>query len=117
LTALARLTPIVTKLIELLADRDRLVLIPDLLTAYRERLLDYRNVIRAEITTSVELPPERAKAIEASLARSTGRTVALTTSVDPSIVGGVVTRIGSTVYDGSIARQLQKIRARLGEGA
>jgi F-type H+-transporting ATPase subunit delta len=37
--------------------------------------------------------------------------------VDPSIVGGVVTRIGSTVYDGSIARQLQKIRARLGEGA
>jgi F-type H+-transporting ATPase subunit delta len=117
LTALARLTPIVTKLIGLLADRDRLVLVPDLLTAYRERLLDYRNVIRAEITTSVELPPERAKAIEASLTRSTGRTVALATSVDPSIVGGVVTRIGSTVYDGSIARQLQKIRARLGEGA
>ena len=117
LTALARLTPIVTKLIELLADRDRLVLIPDLLTAYRERLLDYRNVIRAEITTTVPLPPERAHTIQASLAKTTGRTVALTMNVDPSIVGGVVTRIGSTVYDGSVARQLQKIRTRLRDSA
>jgi F-type H+-transporting ATPase subunit delta len=43
--------------------------------------------------------------------------VSLTTKVDPSIIGGVVARIGSTVYDGSIQRQLQKIRQQLGEGA
>ena len=114
LTAVAQLTPMVAKLIGLLADRDRLVLVPDLLAAYRDRLLAHRNVIRAEITTTSPLSAERATAIEASLARSTGRTVALTTRVDPSILGGVVTRIGSTVYDGSIARQLEKIRARLG---
>ncbi len=117
LTTLARLTPMVTKLLGLLADRDRFVLVPDLLTAYRERLLDHRNVVRAEVTTTVALPADRAKAIEASLARATGRTVTLTTSVDPSLIGGVVTRIGSVVYDGSVARQLQKIRERLGEGA
>jgi F-type H+-transporting ATPase subunit delta len=117
LTALAQLTPMVTKLIGLLADRDRLVLVPDLLAAFRERLLDYRNVIRAEITTTVPLPPERAQIIEASLAKTTGRTVALTMNVDPSIIGGVVTRIGSTVYDGSVARQLQKIRTRLRDSA
>jgi F-type H+-transporting ATPase subunit delta len=117
LTALAQLTPMVTKLIGLLADRDRLVLVPDLLAAYRDRLLDHRNIIRAEITTTAPVPADRVKAIEASLAHATGRTVALTMSVDPSIVGGVVTRIGSMVYDGSITRQLQKIRARLGEGA
>ena len=114
LTAFAQLTPMVAKLIALLADRDRLVLIPDLLAAYRDRLLAHRNVIRAEITTTSPLSAERVAAIEAGLARSTGRTVALTTRVDPSLVGGVVTRIGSTVYDGSIARQLEKIRARLG---
>jgi F-type H+-transporting ATPase subunit delta len=117
LTALAQLLPMVTKLIGLLADRDRLVLVPDLLAAYRDRLLDYRHVIRAEVTTTTPLPADRAKAIEESLARTTGQTVALATRVDPSIVGGVVTRIGSTVYDGSVARQLEKIRARLGEGA
>ena len=117
LTAGAGLTPMVTKLIALLADRDRLVLVPDLLTAYRDRLLDHRNVVRAAITTTAPLAADRTKAVEASLSRATGRTVSLTANVDPSIVGGVVTRIGSTVYDGSIARQLQKIRERLSEGA
>ena len=117
LTTLAKLTPMVTKLLALLADRDRLVLVPEVLAAYRERLLDYRNVIRAEVTTTVPLPADRATAIEATLGRATGRTVTLATSVDPSLVGGVVTRIGSTVYDGSVARQLQKIRERLGESA
>ena len=116
ITASAGLTPMVTKLIGLLADRDRLVLVPDLLTAYRDRLLDHRNVVRAAITTTAPLAADRAKAVEASLSRVTGRTVSLTASVDPSIVGGVVTRIGSTVYDGSISRQLQKIRARLNQG-
>jgi F-type H+-transporting ATPase subunit delta len=117
LTALSQLTPMVGKLIAMLADRDRLVLVADLPAAYRDRLLAHRNVIRAEITTTVPLSEERAKGVEASLAAATGRTVSLTTKVDPSIIGGVVARIGSTVYDGSITRQLQKIRQQLGEGA
>lgn len=115
LTAAAGLTPMVAKLVGLLADRDRLVLIPDLVTAFHERLLDHRNVIRAAITTTEPLSADRAKAVEAGLASATGRTVSLTANVDPAIVGGVVTRIGSTVYDGSIRRQLQKIRERLNE--
>ena len=113
LTALSQLTPMVGKLIAMLADRDRLVLVADLPAAYRDRLLAHRN----EITTTVPLSEERAKGVEASLATATGRTVSLTTKVDPSIIGGVVARIGSTVYDGSITRQLQKIRQQLGEGA
>jgi F-type H+-transporting ATPase subunit delta len=68
-------------------------------------------------TATAPLSEERAKGVEASLAAATGRTVSLTTKVDPSIIGGVVARIGSTVYDGSITRQLQKIRQQLGEGA
>ena len=113
LTTLAKPMPMVAKLLGLLAERDRLVLLPDLLQAYRDRLLDYRNVVRAEITTTTALPPERAKTIEASLARAIGRTVTLSTKVDPAIIGGVVTRIGSTIYDGSVARQLQKMKEKL----
>jgi len=111
-TALARLLPMVSKLLALLAERDRLVLLPELLDAYRDRLLDYRNVIRAEITTTTALPPERLKAIEGSLARASGRTVTLSAKVDPAIIGGVVTRIGSTIYDGSITRQLQRMKEK-----
>ncbi len=113
ITSLAKLLPILTKLLGLLAERDRLVLLPDLLAAYRDRLLDYRNVVRAEITTTTALPADRVKAIEASLARTSGRTVSLSTSVDPQIIGGVVTRIGSTVYDGSVTRQLQRMKEKL----
>jgi F-type H+-transporting ATPase subunit delta len=114
LTALSQPTPMVGKLIAMLADRDRLVLVADLPAAYRDRLLAHRNVIRAEITTTVPLSEDRARGVEAGLATATGRTVSLTTKVDPSIIGGVVARIGSTVYDGSITRQLQKIREQLG---
>src|SRR5579871_549859 len=86
LSKAAGLTSIVSKLVGLLAERDRLVLVPDLLIAYRERLLAHRNVIRAEITTTAPLAPERAKAIETTLSQATGRTVSLSTNVDPSIV-------------------------------
>jgi F-type H+-transporting ATPase subunit delta len=106
----------VRKLLILLAERDRLVLLPDLLASYRERLLDHANVVRAELTSAVELPPERAQAIERRLAELTGRSVALTTRVDASLIGGIVARVGGTVYDGSVTTQLQKLRARLAEG-
>jgi F-type H+-transporting ATPase subunit delta len=111
--ARAQLLPMVSKLLALLTERDRLVLVPDLLEAYRNRLLDHRNVIRAEITTTGPLAADRVKAIEASLARASGRTVTLSAKVDPAIIGGVVTRIGSTIYDGSVTRQLQRMKEKL----
>lgn len=117
LTKLIKPLPIVAKLVTLLAGRDRLVLVPDLLASFRERVLDHRHVVRADVTTTTALAADRAKAIEQSLARVTGSTVTVRTHVDPSIVGGVVVRIGSTVYDGSVTRQLEKIRERLAEGA
>ena len=105
--------PIVAKLLVLLAGRDRLVLLPDLLAAYRERLMDHLKIVRAEVTTAVKLPADRAKAVEQSLARITGRTVTLETRIDASIIGGVIARIGSTVYDGSVTTQLKKMKEQL----
>ena len=103
----------VAKVLALLAERDRLALLPDILSLYQERLLDHQQVVRAEVTTAEALDDTRAAQLRERLARATGRQVLLTTKVDPSIVGGVVTRIGSIVYDGSIAAQLAKMRDRL----
>ena len=60
LTARAGVLPILGKLLGLLAERDRLVLMTSLLAAYRDRLLDHRNVVRAEVTTVAPLTPEHA---------------------------------------------------------
>jgi F-type H+-transporting ATPase subunit delta len=105
--------PIVSRVLLLLADRDRLALLPDLVDAYRERLMDHQQVVRAEVTTAVPLPDDRMSALRDGLARATGRRVLLDVRVDPSIVGGAVARIGSTVYDGSVTMQLEKMKERL----
>jgi F-type H+-transporting ATPase subunit delta len=115
LVARAGVAPVLSKLLVLLAERDRLILLPDLLAAYRERALDYLNIVRAELTTAVPLAAERVDAVAGRLARATGRAVQLQSRVDPSIIGGVVARIGSTVYDGSLTRHLARMRERLSE--
>jgi F-type H+-transporting ATPase subunit delta len=107
--------PVLTKLLTMLAERDRLVLVPDVRTAFSERVMDYRNVVRAEVTTAAPIDPKRTEAIRSGLAKLTGRTVNLDARVDPAIIGGVVARIGSTVYDGSVTRQLEKMKERLVE--
>jgi len=116
LTARAASSPVVAKLLALLAERDRLILLPDLLASYRERVLDYRQIVRAEVTTAAPIADDKADAIARRLASATGRKVALKTSVDPAIIGGLVARIGSIVYDASITRQLEKMRQRLEQG-
>jgi F-type H+-transporting ATPase subunit delta len=113
LTKLARVSTVVAKLLVLLAERDRLMLLNDLAAAYRDMLMERQNVVRAEVTSASPLPAARTQAIENRLAAITGKRVSMVTHVDPGIVGGVVARVGSTVYDASIATQLKKIRERL----
>jgi F-type H+-transporting ATPase subunit delta len=106
-------TPVVSKLLLMLAERDRLGLLPEIASAYESRLMEHAQVVRAKLTTAIELPSERIGALQQGLARATGRQVQLETRVDPSIIGGAVARIGSTVYDGSVTTQLQKVKERL----
>lgn len=113
LLALSPVNPVVSRILLLLAERDRLVLLPELAEAYRSRLMDHQNVVRAEVTTAVPLPPDRIAALQQGLARLTGRDVLLGIRIDPSLVGGAVARIGSTVYDGSVTTQLEKLRHQL----
>ena len=109
--------PPLGKLLVLLAERDRLILLPDLVEAYRLRLQDHLKIVRAEVTTAQPLAADRTDGIRRSLAAVTGRDVVVTSRVDPALIGGVVARIGSTVFDGSVARQLEMMRERLTEAS
>lgn len=101
------------KLLVLLAERDRLAVLGELVAAYRERLMEYRRILRAEVTTATPLSPERVAQLEQRLAAATGRRVTMTARVDPALIGGAITRVGSVVYDSSIATQLIRMRERL----
>jgi F-type H+-transporting ATPase subunit delta len=105
--------PVVAKLLQMLASRDRVGLLPDIVEAYRDRLMDHQKVVRASVTSAAPLPADRVTRLERELAAITGRRVVMSAAVDPAILGGVVTQIGSTVYDGSVKRQLEKIREKL----
>jgi F-type H+-transporting ATPase subunit delta len=117
LARVAPVSPVVTKLLLLLADRDRLALLPDLARAYEARLMEEAKVVRAQLTTAIALPGEKVEALRQGLARATGRQVQIETQVDARIIGGAVARIGSTVYDGSVTTQLQRVKERLTEAA
>jgi F-type H+-transporting ATPase subunit delta len=113
-SAMALATP-VTKMLVLLAQSGKLNLLPDLSTAYQERLLTHQNIVRAEVRSAAPLSQEKTRALEESLSKVTGKKVELSVSVDPELLGGIVATIGSTVYDGSVRTQLQRMRQELVE--
>ena len=108
---------VVMRLLGLLADRGRLSLLPEIDAAFQARVMEHWQLVRAEVTTAVPLPADRRQALEARLAATTGKQVAVEARVDAGIIGGVIAKIGSTVYDGSVTRQLERMRERLGEEA
>ena len=105
----------VKKLLVVLTRGRRLNLLPDLSEVFRERLLQHQNIVRADVTSAAPLSPEKTKALAEHLAQVTGKKVELSMSVDPALLGGVVARIGGTVYDGSVKTQLQRLRQELVE--
>ena len=107
------LAPVTRRVLDLLADRDRLGQLDELHAVYRDQLLDRQRVQRADVRSATPLSPEVTQAIEARLSAVTGTTVKVDTSVDPTLIGGVMAKVGSTVYDGTVKTQLENLRKQL----
>lgn len=103
----------VERLLLLLADRDRLMLLGDVAAAYVSRAMDADKAVEAAVTTAEPLAEDKRAALAQALSRSTGRNVSVRASVDPGLVGGMVARVGSLVFDASILRQLERMREQL----
>jgi len=103
----------VRNFINLLMERNRLDLLADIIVAY-EKLLDEKlGIVRARVTSAGPLDAAQQRDIAARLEQVTGKHVRVELSVDPTLIGGVVARVGSTIYDGSIRQQLQVFKQRL----
>ncbi len=79
-------------------------------------LEERRGVVAAEIISARELPQTDRAAFQTNLEKMTGKKVHINYTVDKEIIGGVVTRIGSTVYDGSVKTKLENLREQLING-
>jgi F-type H+-transporting ATPase subunit delta len=79
-----------------------------------EALLDERlGYVRADVTAARELTPDQTAILETEISRVAGKKAKLKFSTDPALLAGVVARIGSTVYDGSVRGQLDRLRTKL----
>jgi F-type H+-transporting ATPase subunit delta len=117
LAAKAKATPIVERLLALLAERDRLSLLPLVAEAFAEVWNAQRGVTAAEAVTAVELEAAQTKALAAALGNAAGREVELKARVDPQVLGGLVVRMGGKTYDGSVRGRLAALRETLLGGA
>ena len=111
-----QLSPVVVSFLRLLVDRQRIQDLPAILRAYRALVDDQVGRVRATVTSAVALGPEELARLRESLTQLTGRSVVLEAKIDPSIVGGLVTQVGRTLYDGSIKTQLERMREELKQG-
>ena len=101
--------------LRLLLENNRLHRLEVLLRSL-ERELDARSgVVSAEVTTARAITDQERDLLRERLHKAMGREVRLKFRTDPAVIGGVVTRIGSTVYDGSIRNQLAQIRQQLAQ--
>jgi F-type H+-transporting ATPase subunit delta len=108
-----QVSSLTSNFIFLLIDRHRVNYFHEIQKAYHVAINERQGVVQASITTASELDPRTLSSLEAGLARLTGKKVLLKSGIDQDLIGGVVARIGDTIYDGSVRQQLSLIKSRL----
>jgi F-type H+-transporting ATPase subunit delta len=94
-------------------DQRRMGLLPEIQQAFEARLDDLEGVARADVTSARELNERERKQLRTVLERLSGRRVEANYELDPALIAGAVVRVGSTIYDGSVRMQLERLRIKL----
>jgi len=103
----------IANFIDILIDRNRLLLLEEIIVAYEKLLDDRLGVVRAQVTAARPLAAPQQQELAAKLEQVTGKQIRMEVAIDPSLIGGVIARLGSTIYDGSMRSQLSAFRNRL----
>lgn len=94
----------------LLLDRRRIAALPAIAQKLREMADLERGILRAEVLTAMPLPEEYFAKLQRELERITGRRIALDRKLDPTLICGVVVRVGDTLFDGSLVARLRQLK-------
>lgn len=109
-----RANPLTTSLLGFVIDTGRARELPKIVQRLAEMAAGERDQALAEVRAAVELTAAQRERIAAALSKATGRSVDVKVVVDPSVVGGVIARVGNEIFDGSVASRLVDAKQRLG---
>ena len=96
-----------------MVDRRRTDLLSEITDAFEAAVDERMGLVRAQVTSAAPLTDAQKAEMQSALTQVAGKQVRCEFSVDPDLIGGVVARIGSRVYDGSVRAQLGVLRERL----
>lgn len=108
--------PTVQAFLLLLMDRNRIDAMPSIAREYQGLLDQFAGRVRARVTSAQKLDPATEQRLKKALEQRTGKQVILELKTDPELIGGLVTQIGSILYDGSIRTSLEQMRQSLLQG-
>lgn len=109
------LSSTVANTLALMAANRRLFVLPQLLAALGEMIAEEKGEVTAEVTAAAELTKAQAEKLAASLKKTVGKTVKLNTTVDESLIGGLIVKVGSKMIDTSIRSKLASLQNSMKE--
>ena len=101
---------IMSNFLNLLVEKKRADVLPDIADEYQIMVDEEKNVSHGTVVSAVELSKELQAKVQATLEKITGKKVELTASVDPSIIGGIIAKVGDLELNGSIKTQLASLK-------
>jgi F-type H+-transporting ATPase subunit delta len=107
------LSQVTVNFLSMVIDRQRETFLGDMVAVFVELANKARNITDIHVTSAAELTAGQKQMMSDNLCKVTGRKVQITYSVDPSLMGGVIARVGDKVIDGSIKTRLASLREHL----
>ncbi len=111
----AKITGTVGNFLRVVARNRRLFAVPAMIRSFREKAAEARGEVAADVISAHELSAEQKKSLGAALKSVAGKDVAMNISVDPSILGGLIVKIGSRQIDTSLKTKLNALKLALKE--
>lgn len=108
-----KISEVAMNFLYLVIDRQREAYLADMVEVFVDYANKARNIVDVEVTSAVELNKDDRKRLVKALGKMTGKQVRVNYSVDPSLLGGIVARIGDKVIDGSVKARLQSLKEHL----
>jgi F-type H+-transporting ATPase subunit delta len=96
--------------LNLLVRKKRAEILPEIAAAYQTMVDEAKNISHGNVISAIELSDTLKANVQTILEKLTGKKVELTTSVDSSIIGGIIAKVGDLVLDGSIKTQLAGLK-------